>query len=242
MTTGATAGDDGPLVGRDRELAELEQVLTSGTSALVLVVGGPRIGKRRLLAEFRKRSASRSWRLNPVEPSSGNGALWLSVDNGTTVEGFRTATGASEETQVGREDSNEPAGELVLIYGYRPQPEFHDWFVGTFVGGVQGADVSQLLGGQAAESPRRQRARQSRIIVVAGGPDDLAALEHVAQRRIELGPLPREAVVAELQRIDASIADHFAAGELDSYADAVVDDPAVLDDLRALLPLTSSAS
>jgi hypothetical protein len=238
MTTGASVGDDGRLVGRDRELAELEDVLASGSSALVLVVGGPRIGKRRLLSEFRARNANRSYRLIPAGPSIDETRLWLSVDNSTTVEAFRQATGMSEDSQVVRDDLNEPAGELVLIYGYRPQPEFHDWFVGTFLGGLQGSDVSQLLGGQAAEGPRRQRAKQSRMIVVAGGPDDLAALDGVAKRRIELGSLPRDDVVAELRRIDATIADHLEDSELEAYADAVVDDPALLDDLRALLPLT----
>jgi hypothetical protein len=40
--------DEGPVVGRDAELAILEGALTSGQPGLVLVVGGPRTGKAAL--------------------------------------------------------------------------------------------------------------------------------------------------------------------------------------------------
>ena len=76
----------------------------------------------------------------------------------------------------------------------------------------------------------------------AGGPGDLAGLEGVADRRIALGSLLRDDVVAELRRIDAAIADHLEDAELEAYADAVVADPALIDDLRAVLPLTGPAS
>ena len=80
--------EDGPIIGRDSELASLEDVLTSRNSALVLVVGGPRIGKRRLLREFRLRSASHHCRMIPVQPSSEGDPPWLVVDKHTTIEGL----------------------------------------------------------------------------------------------------------------------------------------------------------
>jgi hypothetical protein len=222
----------------------LEEVLASRRSALVLVVSGPKTGKGRLLREFRVRSASYPCRLIPGEPSSEHDALWLTVDKHTMVDEFRRATDTPGDAQAIPDDSTEPTVEVILIYGYRPQPDFHEWFVGTFIRGLggrpleQGADVSQLLGRESAKSSRRERARLARMIVVAGGASDLAELEPIADRRIVLGPLPRDAVVAELRRADAAIADHLEDGELEIYADAIVDDPSLLESLRALLPLT----
>lgn len=46
------ARDDGPLVGRDNELAELIEAFENGATSVVGVVGEPGLGKSRLLREF----------------------------------------------------------------------------------------------------------------------------------------------------------------------------------------------
>jgi DNA-binding SARP family transcriptional activator len=51
----------GPLVGRDAELDTVERVLAEGGGRLVLVSGGPGIGKSALLAEIAARAAARGF-------------------------------------------------------------------------------------------------------------------------------------------------------------------------------------
>lgn len=215
--------DRDTIIGRDRELAELEEVLASRRPALVLIVGGPTTGKGRLLGELRARSARRPCRLVPADSSGEGKAAWLTVDKQSTVEEFRRAAETPRDYQATADDSSQPAFDLILIYGYRPEKDFHEWFAATFVPGLVGSTPP-------------------RIVVIAGNAGDLADLEPLADRRIVLEPLPREAVVTELRRIDAAIADRLEDAELEAYADAVVGDPSLLGPLRDLLPLTPAAA
>jgi hypothetical protein len=211
------------IIGRDSELAQLEEALASGRPSLVLIAGGPRMGKSLLLKELRKRSAGHSCRLVPPDVPGDDGAAWLTVDRHSTVDELRRAMDTRGDGQAVEDETTGRTIEVTLIYGYRPEPVVHEWFVRTLLPGLAGAGPP-------------------RLIVIAGGDADLAGLESHAGTRIVLGPLPREAVVAELRRIDATIADRLEDRELEAYADAVVDDPSVLDDLRDLLPLTAPSA
>ena len=54
-----------------------------------------------------------------------------------------------------------------------------------------------------------------------------------------VGPLQRDAVVAELRTIDVTINDRLDEREIDLYADAIKT-AALLETLRQVLPLTSA--
>jgi hypothetical protein len=213
------AVDDDRIIGRDSELAELERVFARGRSRLVLLVGGPNTGKGRLLRELRARAAAYPCTLVPADPSDGEGAPWLVVNKQSTVDDFRRLSTVPSDTEVNRESSGRSDFDVILIYGYRPDEDFHEWFSGEFI-------------------PQLARASPPRKVIVAAGADDVALLEEQADRKVVLGPLPREAVLAELHAIDAAIADKLQPSELEVYADAIVSDPSLLTALRHLLPLT----
>lgn len=199
-------------------MASLEDSLAAGRPALILVVGGPNTGKRRLLEEFRARSAAHPCRLVPEEDSDRAEPAWLIVDKQSTIDEFRAAI-APHDDQANASSLARCSLDVILIYGYRPESDLHEWFTGTFI-------------------PDIAHPNNPRLVVVAGSAADLVELEPIAHSQVVLGPLPREAVVAELRAIDSQIADHLKPNELEIYADAVVGDPSLLDDLRDVLPLT----
>jgi hypothetical protein len=209
------------MIGRESELQALETVLASARPGLILLVGGPRTGKGRLLRELRARAGRYLCVVTPHDVSADPNAPWLVVDKQLTVEEFRRATAAPGGAEIA-EHSHPHRCELLLVYGYRPEEDFHYWFAGEYV-------------------PEGAKASPPRVVVVAGGAGDVAGLESLADLKVILGPLPREAVTAELRALDAAIPDRLAERELEIYADAIVADPSVIEALRHLLPLTPAS-
>ena len=213
--------DNNPTIGRDIELAKLEEALAEMRSGLVLVVGRPSTGKGRLIRELRARATMYPCVLVPAYSSTDKSSLWLVINKQSTVEDFSEATVPPSETRAESEPSTGHDFALVLVYGYRPDEKFHRWFTGEFLRSL------------ATSSPPR-------MVVVAGTPEDVAELKPLADRQIVLEPLSRNAVVTELRKISAAIADRLQERELELYADAVVADPSLLGALRHLLPLTAT--
>ena len=205
-------------VGRDAELAVLEEELSGARAGLVLVVGEPRIGKSHLLRALRWQAAARGTVVVPEDADSDG--EWVSVDKQMTIEDFRRKITSRLGSIGSHRDELGPEGvHLVLVYGYRPHDEFHAWFTHEFVPGL------------ADGTPRR-------VVVVSGTAPDLANLAPLAHRQIFLGPLPRAPVVAELRALNERLADRMSDVELQAYADAVTTDPGLLDAFIHLLPMT----
>jgi len=124
--------DDYPLVGRDSELATLVEALESRKPGLILLVGGPKTGKSRLLRELRKRAADYPWTVLPAETNRGD-EPWLVVDKQCTVVDFRRAIERSHSDEADRELTGRSDLDVVLVRGYWPEIDFHDWFTtGSF--------------------------------------------------------------------------------------------------------------
>lgn len=211
--------DDGPIIGRDTEMRQLTGALASGNPELILLVGGPATGKGRLLRELRTRAPGYRWSLVPAVPADER-KPWLTADKQCTISWFSEELAKAGEATAGLKRSG---SALVLMYGYHPDEEFGRWFTREFL-------------------PRRKKGRkggQRCMVIVAASAADAEPLRPLADRRVELGPLPREAVIAELLAIDAAIDDKLQGPELEMYADAIIADPSVTHALRHLLPLTS---
>lgn len=216
----------GRLIGRDEELAKLEALVGSRTSALALVVGGARSGKSRLLWELRARASQYPCSVVPQDESEDPERPWVVIDKQLTVDKFRSALAEPPDVASsagGSDPLTRRDPTLVLVYGYRPEPDFHEWFTREY--------IPDLLGGTTP-----------RVVVVAGSAADLEELQSFPSLRIALGPLPREAILEELRSISAGIADPLEASEFDRYSEAISADPSVLDALRVLLPLGPSSA
>jgi hypothetical protein len=233
-----------PILGRDAELAQLDEVLASGQPQFVILIGAPGIGKGRLLRAVRARARHAGRAVLPAQ-SDDVSEPWLVIDKKTTIGKFIEATtvpepesdfggdrlrhpGASGEYRVltpadlarGGPPGDQPV--VVLIYGYWPDDEFGRWFTAEFAG----------LRAQSA--PRRT------IIIAATRTDAEPLLRHqgLVDQVVDIAPVPTETMLAELRAIDERICDTLTERELDTYARALSDEPGLLGAFRRLLPLT----
>jgi hypothetical protein len=215
--------EDHGIVGRDTELAALEEALSAARPGLVLLVGAARTGKGRVLRELRRRAAAYPCKLVPAEEDSLTADTpGMVVDKETRIDDFRLAVQPPRGPDVGAEPEMRRDFDVVLVYGYRPEEDFHQWFTSDFI-------------------PTLGKATPPRVLLVAADANDLEELRPLANGEIALGPLPREDVMTELRAIAATVADPPGEAELAVYADAAVEDPSLLRALRHVLPLTPTA-
>src|ERR1700722_2490276 len=143
-------GNAGSIVGRDAELALIDELLAGGQPQLVLLVGPPSIGKGHLLRAVRARAERAGRVVLPAQPTDTN-APWLVIDKSTAIGEFikaatvpapesgfeaagpRTPPGASGGYPVlapADPTRRPPGGQpvVVLIYGYWPDEMFSQWF------------------------------------------------------------------------------------------------------------------
>jgi hypothetical protein len=212
--------DDGRVIGRDAEVAVFDALLQTDRSRLVLLIGSARSGKAGLLRHLYAQAAAAACTIVPGEVADG-AEPWLRVDKDLAVDEFRRAVAQpNDPTPSGQQLNRNPI--VVLVYGYRPEEDFHEFFTRDFVPEIKNSPTPP------------------RIVVVAGTAGDVARLDGLATDRVLLGPLPRDQVVAELRAIDAGIDDHLSEHEIEVYANAVATSPSLLGALRQLLPLTSA--
>jgi hypothetical protein len=210
-----------PIIGRDTELKDLAAALTGARPRLILLVGGPRSGKGRLLRELRVRAAAYPCRIVPDGAADEHATPWLVVDRQLTVDDFCAAV-APPEPDPGVQEPQRRDFDLILVHGYRPNDAFHAWFVKEF-----------LPAGPQASPPR--------VVVAAGSPSDMEGLEPLAEGRVELAELDQDLVADELRAIGARIRDPLEEEEVELYAGAIAENPALFAALHHLLPLTRGA-
>src|SRR3984957_477741 len=133
-------GNAGSIVGRDAELALIDELLAGGQPQLVLLVGPPSIGKGHLLRAVRARAERAGRVVLPAQPTDTN-APWLVIDKSTAIGEFikaatvpapesgfeadrpRKPPGASGGSPGGgaggpppRPPGGEPGGGLIIVY------------------------------------------------------------------------------------------------------------------------------
>ena len=238
--------DEGLIVGRDAELAQLDEVLASKRPQLVVVTGAPGIGKGRLLREARARAERAGCLVLPAQPADPR-APWLVIDKKTSIAEFAEATTvvpepesdfdgdrsrpwkASGAYRVLTPDDRSRGGPpryrpvVVLVYGYWPDEEFGRWFTTEFAG-------------------KRDRATPPRTIIIAATRTDAEPLvrrQGLVDAVMQITPVSARTMLAVLRAIDERISERLTERELDAYSRALSDGPHLLNAFRRLLPLTS---
>jgi hypothetical protein len=163
----------------------------------------------------------------PAVSSDEEHVPWLVIDRKVTADIFRETISPAnfDDGNLSSADTWQPerraAFDLILIYGYRPEEDLHEWFTRQFLAGAD--DTAR-----------------TRLVVVAGSAGDVTALEPLSYAKVMVGPLQRDAVLAELHTIDEAISDRLEDREFDLYSDGIATDPSLLGALRHVLPLTSA--
>jgi hypothetical protein len=213
---------EAPLIGREAELATIEEALSRHQAGFLLITGAPRMGKSRMLAEVRRRAVERAYTVFPDPTDLTEGRQGALVDSRTTVERFQQTISKSWDRPA-----DEPGGALglavVLVQGYHPTEWVDSWFTDEFLPSLKSAD-----------GPR--------LVVLAGYAGDTAHLERFADYRIELGPLRTGAIIDWLTSLNAGLPVALSEREVAEYAEAICQNPEILPRLHHLLTLEAVPS
>jgi hypothetical protein len=244
------------LVGRDRELSELEAVLRAGSPVLLLLAGETGIGKSSLLQAVRGTARSKGWRLVPhpeealeVNEGFGPAALELALKHPVSVSGDR-----DKQQLIGPvpEEGDQGARGMVAAV--------HSLLAGTALEATvrRFTTIRSLVDRLRREAPLLlcldvqtedpdgltwwsnefwPAVAKSGVQVVMIAMTDLnggGTLAEAADQIIRLGPLDTQAVRVHLMKVGG----HLPSDELDKYADEISKDPGLLSSFSRLLPLT----
>jgi hypothetical protein len=208
------------IVGRDAELAILDQAIAAVQPALILVTGETKMGKSSLLRELRQHAEAQHYRVLAEVATSADGQEAISIHRGTTAESFCQAISMTPATDALKEEVSRPT--LLLIDRYRPQRQFEDWFIGNFI-------------------PRLQKTSPPQIVVVAAYTSDVKRLAPLATAIVDLKPIAKQAVEAYLRTLNNTIQNKMEEDEIQAYAGALQEDSSMIGALDRLLKLESSS-
>jgi hypothetical protein len=247
------------LIGRERELETLSDVIAARQPALVVISGAVRMGKSSLLGAMRQRAGDDGWRLLPEADQV------LEVDERTSVASLQGALRsmvayADRETErkpftvppalaTGDETSQPPlAAVSSLLAGTRLTPA--SWrfrAVGGLIDPLR--RLAPVMIALDVRTPDRAvsswltakfwpaiRAADvtAVIVVVVVDREDERTLTRAATTRMRLGPLEAGAVRSYLETITSAL----SPSELAGYAEAIRHDPGLLSSFSRVLPLT----
>jgi hypothetical protein len=208
------------LVGRNAELAVLDQVIAAVQPALILITSESKMDKSSLLRELRQRAEAQHYCVLAEVATSQEHQEAISIHRGTTKESFCQAISMTPTTDSLKEEATRPT--LILIDGYRPQKQFEYWFIGDFI-------------------PRLKETSPPYIVVVAAYTSDVKRLAPLATSIVDLKPIAKQAVEAYLRTLNNSIQNKMEEDEIQAYAAALQKDSSMIDALERLLSLESSS-
>ena len=219
------------LVGRDQELASFGKILRDKQAQLVVLTGGPGVGKSSLLRKFQSLGEEAGWntaklpdsiRINQeATPDSFSTQLQAVLSVPTSKSFIEKRSTSAVDSATGHpllpivERLSGLAPFLLTIDGYRPGPEFGEWFEKVFLNDVK-------------------RSAAAIVIVLAERPQAATKMTPFADQIIQLGPLD-----------DNSIRQHISPPmnemEIQEYTKAAQEDTEVLERLTRVLRLALPA-
>lgn len=225
------------LVGRDQELASFRRILDDKQSLLVVLTGGPGVGKTSLLQKFRALAEEAGWN-TALLPASSSAPINLE----TTPESFSTYLQTLLSVPSSKSFIEKPGKDLVdpatgqplllpiverlraltpfllLIDGYNPGPEFQEWFRSSLLGDVK-------------KSPA------TIVIVVSERPEGATKITPIAEQIIQLGALDEHSIGQHFQELGHQLSPPMGDEEIQAYIEASKNDPQLLGSLTRVLRL-----
>jgi hypothetical protein len=225
------------LIDRQAEVTALRDIIARRATGLILIIGGPRMGKRTMLREVRRSAINRPI-IPPNPPPLPAGAIadsgaapaaaadeWLTIDSAVTAASLSEAIAGAVAGRGSLADdvsSVDADPTVVLILGYHPTAHFDAWFVNEL-------RSSPSRFGQTA-------------VFIAGYASDLAHLRPIASQVIELNSLPEQSVADFLASLNSDISNKLNDAELSAYGALISRDLSAARALRDLLRLEQEGS
>jgi AAA ATPase-like protein len=246
----ALASDAPPLIGRAEELRQALEVLEKGTSALVLCVGEPGLGKSAFLRELSASASTEGW---TVARADAEGAL--TVTPSTTPPEFgarlRRMLGVTTPADVGATAIAPGPPEIEGgVEGAKRSLGETSWLGLTELapGVLSSAPALVLIDGYRPSEgfergfldaflPAFEGAARPVVVLVAEREEALGALIDAASAVIRFGPIDEPPIRAHLERLGGELDPPLTEDELQAYARAATDDPELIGSLTRLLSL-----
>jgi hypothetical protein len=226
--------DEPLLVGRVHELASFEKILREKQAQLVVLTGKAGMGKSSLLQKFHQVAEEAAWNvLDLPEASSIN--LETTPDSfsmqlqsllaAPTVRSFIEKPASPSGDRAGQpllaivERLSALAPLLLTVDGYRPQPEFGEWFQTVFVNHLK-----------RSEAPI--------VVIISERPEGATKITAWADQIIQLGPLDEDSISQHFKDLGVQISPQLSEHEIREYTKAAEEDTEVLDSLTRVLKLT----
>jgi hypothetical protein len=225
------------LVGREEELASFQKILQGHETLLIVLTGGPGVGKSSLLQKFRALAEEAKWNAAP-----GPGSEPLTVNQDTTPENFVTQLQALLSVPTSKSFIEKPSqvlvdpasGEplllpiveqlrvlapiLLSIDGYEPGTQFLEWFQNSFLKDVK-------------------RAAATIVILVSERPAGATRITPMADRIIQLGSLDEVSIRQHFNELGTQISPPMDEDEINEYVKVSLADAEALGSLTRVLRL-----
>ncbi len=233
--------DEPVVVGREQELARFRTILQEGHPLLMVITGGPGVGKSSLLHAFQAQAVTAGWTAAP-----GSASECLRITPETTEESFidqvqnliavlsdqsfieKSPAKTSVEGSAAQppllpivEQLRFRAPLLLLIDGYQPEPAFAEWFQTRFVKEIK--DTAAPV-----------------IVVVSERPDGATKLTVLAEQIVTLGVLEEPAIRKHFETMNQQISPRMTEDELNIYVDEGFQKPEMIGSLTRVLRLALS--
>lgn len=226
------------LVGRDQELASFGKILRDKQAQLVVLTGGPGVGKSSLLRKFQSLGEEAGWntaklpdsiRINQeATPDSFSTQLQAVLSVPTSKSFIEKRSTSAVDSATGQpllpivERLSGLAPFLLTIDGYRPGPEFGEWFEKVFLNDVK-------------------RSAAAIVIVLAERPQAATKMTPFADQIIQLGPLDDNSIRQHFTELGRKISPPMNEMEIQEYTKAAQEDTEVLERLTRVLRLALPA-
>jgi len=237
------------FIGRDTELAAFQQILDTGSSAMLLLHGQPKVGKTALLQQFRARAANHGYTVRPSESATDDHEPALVVDRTMTEARFCEALSLPQRADV--LDRAYGAGSTATN-GVNSNRD-----AATAVPGVSGLDgthpsmASPMLFLIDNYRPSRhfedwfvdtflahqQQDLKPLVLVISGYPSSMDRLQPLATTIMPLESLDTQAIERYLWTLNDALNEKMEAPELHQYVDVLSREPSLIGALERLLTL-----
>jgi hypothetical protein len=237
------------FIGRDTELAAFQQILDTGSPAMLLLHGQPKVGKTALLQQFRANAANHGFTVLPSESAEDHDEPALVVDRTMTEARFCEALslplradaldrsyGAGSTTTNGVSSNRDSATAVPGVSGLDGT---HPGISSPTLLLIDNYRPSRHFEDWFVDTflSHQQQDLRPLVLVISGYSSSMDRLRPLATTTMPLEALDTQAIERYLWKLNDTLNEKMEAPELHQYVDVLSKEPALIGALERLLTL-----